>query len=498
VIGLVLRAARLGEKPGGFLVFNEGWYVDLALREQVRGAFSWFLNPLDLNNPPLFNGVAATLLRLHLPTIETVRFISVAAGIAMVVLTFLLGRLLYDERTALTAAAALSVMPGVVMVTHNIQVDPLFVALLLGAVFFYVLSARTARLRDAITGGVLLGLSILTKQPGVLALPALAVWETWRSGHVRWVRERRAWSFAAAAIGVGASWYAIQLLAAPQNLLGALAGVGGRPEMSVWGLDVLGIGLLEAAWMVFPVTAAIALAGIIYLAWERRAGDRLVLSFLAAYVVYFVFFHLHSYYLLPTTPFLALAIGRVCMGAFARRHSAVGIRVAIVSLLVTAMTLASVLMLGGMKWGRWSPMSIAETTDLVPGIHHVYVGPVADGYWGPTPRLADARFGMEVTEPSGYLEKLAADPAAAVYLEIGGLSRSDGVAVRPRQEVQETWYRPVLFGVALGQWSSLTADTQKFANGRWRAEKVGPLWRFGISAVQMPSEIAVYDRSSFP
>jgi hypothetical protein len=185
------------------------------------------------------------------------------------------------------------------------------------------------------------------------------------------------------------------------------------------------------------------------------------------------------------------------MGESGQRRGAASIRIAIVSLLVAAMAIGSVLMLSGMKWGRWSPMSIAETTDLVPGKHHVYVGPVGEGYWGPTSRLADARFGMELVEPNGYLQKLTADPATAVYLEIGGLSRSDGVAVRPRQELRETWYRPVLFGVALGQWSSSTADTQKFANSRWRAEKVGPLWWFGVSAVSMPSDIGLYDRSSF-
>lgn len=497
-LGALLRGIRLGEAPGGFHVFNENFYLQLAARDATRGALDWFFNPLDLNNPPLFNGLVSTILRLHGPVVASARLASVLSGLAAIAFTFLLGRLLFGERTGLVAAAALAVMPGMVLVNHNIQVDSLFVALTLAGVYFYVRSLGGSKMSDAVVGGVLLGLAMLTKQPAVLALGALAVWRTWAGKGFAWLRERRTWGFAVAAAGVGGSWYLMELLVAPQHLLGSMASVAGNPEMSAVNADfwinTLGS---ELMWMVFPLAAAVAVLGVAVMARRRESGDMLVLVLLAFYLAWYVGFHKHCYYLLPVAPLMALAIGRACVAAFDRKWPAPGVRAVAIAVLVAAMAFGSVMTMSGQKWGRWSPMDFQPTADA--GYQRVRLAyePDLDGLYYSIEGAVDKKHAATPRPLSDFMKLRDTPGTEDLYLSEHLVDRSGG-RVPAREVLSETWVRPVFFGLAVGQHPQTAHGPQVFTNAPWSVAKVGPVWRFGVDSVRTSTNCSVYAKSRLP
>jgi len=309
IAAFLLRVIRLSEPPGGFLVFNEIFYIDAAVRQASAGPFSWYIHPVNLDKPPLYTGVVAMLYALDLPHLAAARLVSVLSGTVTVFATFMLGRLLYDLRTALVAAAALAFMPGVVLIDHNIQVDSLFVALLLASVCLYVVAVKSNQLLAAYSAGGLLGLSILTKQPAILALPAIAAWEMWSEKSIRPLHSKRYLTFAGTALTLGLSWYLLQFLIAPARLFADIAATGGREAMSS---KVLGFWVkalpLEFVWMLFPLAAMVVVLGFLELSRERQTGDQLVMVFLVSYFLFYIQYHIHSYYMLPMAPFLHLLL----------------------------------------------------------------------------------------------------------------------------------------------------------------------------------------------
>jgi hypothetical protein len=493
-VGAWLRGMRLGEAPGGFLVYNEYFYLQLAQREHVRGIFEWFYKPLDVNNPPLFNALLSTVLRFHGPAVPSARLISVLSGLAAIVLVFLLGRLLFDRWTGLVAAAALAVMPGVVLVNHNIQVDSLFVALMLGGVYFYVRAARYGRMSSAVVGGVLLGLGMLAKQPAILVLPALAIWRSWAHEGVDWLSERRSWAFAATSLAVGGTWYLFEMATEGQRLVADMASVANVPTMSridaaFWTNTLAS----ELMWLVFPLAAVVAIAGIVIMVDRRGSGDRLVLVFLAFFLVYYIGLHKHVYYLLPITPFLALAIARGCMGPFERQHPAPRVRIIGVSALLVLMAFGSVMMLSGQKWGRWSPAQLKLSPQPGASRVHLYYEPRLDGYFCSLARSIDSSLSATSMAPDVFVELPATPGVEDLYLA-SPLYTPEGARVPVRENLTETWVRPVIFGYAIGQRWEAPSGTQIFSNMPWTAEKVGPAWRFGFHSIPAETPYSIYAR----
>jgi 4-amino-4-deoxy-L-arabinose transferase-like glycosyltransferase len=499
-VAALLRSARIAEAPGGFFAFNEGFYLQAALREIGRGPFAWFVAPDLLDKPPLYVGALSALLRFDVPHFASARLISVAAGLVTVGLTYVLGRMLYDRPTGLAAAAMLAVMPGVVLVDHNIQVDPLMVALMMGGLVAYVHSTRTGRTRDGVAAGVLLGLAILTKQPAALILPAVVVWETWNARGLSWLRNRRVALWASTALAVGGSWYVLQAVTAPGRLLEGMMGTGGRSEMSGVGASFwLRQILPELAWMAFPLAAIVAAAGLVLAARRHTSGDRLVIVSAAAFLLYYVGFHLHPYYLLPTAPFLALAIGRVMTDEPTWRLVRPSLRLACFGILLALTALGAVLMMAGHKWGRWSPAISASSLGMPGRDVRLYQAAELEGGLGPSLALADPDVHARVMPFAEAVEAVRQPGLGETRLLLSEqVMDPEGRPAEPAVILMDRRWRPVLFGCAIGQWPDSFSWTQVFTNARWTVQRVGPVWRFGSVEDESPSGFFIYDAASFP
>jgi 4-amino-4-deoxy-L-arabinose transferase-like glycosyltransferase len=108
------------------------------------------------------------------------RVANAIVGTAIVALIGVLALQLFDRRVALAAMALAAVYLPLILVGGALMSEPLFAALLLGALAAAIASRRSSRrLPWAVLAGVLGGLAILTRANGIILLIplALAVWD---------------------------------------------------------------------------------------------------------------------------------------------------------------------------------------------------------------------------------------------------------------------------------------------------------------------------------
>jgi 4-amino-4-deoxy-L-arabinose transferase-like glycosyltransferase len=108
----------------------------------------------------------------------TAAVFNLVLGVGTVVLTFEVGRRLFDNRTGLIAAAVMALWPNLVFHTAVILTETLFIFLVMAAVLVLVaLPASTERIgwRRLAVFGVILALSVLVRPISLMLLPVLLV-----------------------------------------------------------------------------------------------------------------------------------------------------------------------------------------------------------------------------------------------------------------------------------------------------------------------------------
>jgi len=260
--------------------------------------------------------------------------------------------------------------------------------------------------------------------------------------------------------------------------------------------------LHELSWMLFPLTAVLTVCGLIYAGWKRSAGDKLLLCLAAAYFGWYAVFHQHPYYLLPLAPVLALVVARLGTGLLAERIPWVWVRVTLVGGLVAVMLFASLVMLGDKKWGRWSPLTFEPAPDAGFSAVHLYYNSGEQNFFGPTIGLMPLRLSPTPATLAGFLN--APDAAGVENLFLAEIaSTKSGATLAPLRPITDTWFRPVLFGYAVGETvpqnpqNLRLPDSQYFTNAPWTVEWVGPWWRLGMQATSVESGLYLYNKASF-
>ena len=120
------------------------------------------------HRPPLFVYLLAlfrSLLGVHASVL-----ISILAGALTVVALFGLAKELYGEQVALIAAAALSFCPFLLFCSTRILIDALLVFLLTSTLWILTLAFKKKNKVLFCVAGVMWGLAILTKEPGLLLI----------------------------------------------------------------------------------------------------------------------------------------------------------------------------------------------------------------------------------------------------------------------------------------------------------------------------------------
>ncbi len=282
-----------------------------------RGRDPWLTGD-PVYKPPLFPYLVALFQLVLGDTAIALRFPGVMAGLLAVPLVGALTRALYgDLWTALCATMAAALSPFAITFSGSAFTDPVMVALGLGA----CAAAARGRVRWA---GLLAGLSLVTKQTGLVWLPlVLGVILTQDLGSLRWIRAvvifyllplmlALAWDGVRVALGADSFWSA------------GIVGYGGLrliwshelgPRLCAWSR-------VMASLFASPLVNALLLVGLLGLVWgglTRRPGTRraffdlLLASFCMVYALlhWLVAFPIWSRYLLPLAPILAVLLGRV-------------------------------------------------------------------------------------------------------------------------------------------------------------------------------------------
>lgn len=477
-----LQLYRIAEPPGGFHSFNETFYTELADHYADAGPLAAVARPRDLNNPPLYPLLAAAVYDAAGSDIVGPRSVSIIAGLAAAVLIYALTRVLYNERIAMWAAIVFALMPGVVLVGRSAQTDMLLVALELAAMASYVLAVRGKDVRFAAAAGALLGAALLTKLSALAVLAILALWNVWRTRSFAWLRERTTlWALGAFGL-VGLPWYVwFALSAGLVGKQGAIVTVAGSAFKDVRFFTVMMPG--DLVCMSSALGIALAVVGIVLAARKRTPADLLVLSGVIVNLALYVAFHFHSYYLLPIAPFLAMAAGRLLDSLRARSKALV---TGIVVALVLALGLSATMTLAAKKWGHWTPARVADDVralDADPAHTTVHVdgGVLSNDFAG-----GFARYSTEVTtvpEPLPQGTTLREGDRHVLFTACSLDARPVAVAVLQQ-------HRPVVLGYAL--YSNVGSELHTFMTQRWKAERVGPVWRFGIDVRDMVHPAWVY------
>jgi 4-amino-4-deoxy-L-arabinose transferase-like glycosyltransferase len=347
----VVRAAGLGQSFGGYHAFNEAFYTLQAIRQMERSFWESVASPGDFMNPPLFTTVLVAAFKILGVSEAAARAVSVACSMLTVFYVGLLGSTLYSRRAGSLAALLMAVTPASVLVGRNVQIEPLFVLLIVASVYHY----RRAIEHDSVVqgglAGALLGASILAKLPGVLVLAVVVGLETLNVRGFAWIKRRFMVTFLGSVVAVAAPWFLVQLLRNRNELLAATIGRMAGSEAGFFQLpdghflaSLLGS---ELVWMFSPGPALVAALATLFLLLRQSNEDRLVLAIAGAFIAFFLIFHKHSYYLVPIVPFAALAIAELLSSIRRTR-----IRTASAVVLVAVLSFYSVLMLGGHKLAR--------------------------------------------------------------------------------------------------------------------------------------------------
>jgi 4-amino-4-deoxy-L-arabinose transferase-like glycosyltransferase len=121
---------------------------------------------------PLMYGAVAGVLG---PDLLALRLLSVACGVGLVAVTFVLGRTVYDRTTGLVAASLLVAMPYFVRLSGVAMFD-VTLALLFTLTILLVASDSSRRLSRGLALGALIGTGLLLKYAMLLVYPVVVVW----------------------------------------------------------------------------------------------------------------------------------------------------------------------------------------------------------------------------------------------------------------------------------------------------------------------------------
>lgn len=309
------------------------------------------------DKPPLFMWLQAALYSITGSIRVAFLLPSLLAGLTTIVLTWDLGRRLWNRQVGLYAGWALLFTLHFTMQMKRAQIDPVVIAWITLA--HYGLLRHILRGPDWkmwVLGWFAAGLGVITKGVGVVALfvlvPALvATMPPWglSSG---WWRSRKAW-FGPLALLLAISLWLVPMLAAVYT--------APTPEHTAYAHDILFrqtvdryaeswthikspwyfVGVMATMWL--PLMLAMPWA---VMPWKRRIqrGDARYLLLLGGWLLIVLFFSIptgkRDMYILPALPLLCLAFAPLLPGLLRRS----GPRLA---LLLFMVVLAAVLVLGG-------------------------------------------------------------------------------------------------------------------------------------------------------
>ena len=341
------------------------------------------------------------------------RLLSLAAGLAVILLTFLLGRALWNARAGTFAAIALGVSPVFWMQTHDARPEMLLLAFFVAALYVAVRSEGSGRARGYVVAGLIAGLAADIHLNGVLIPFVLVFFVAIRSGSRRLLLRR------SVAIGIGTAlgwlwWVSVHVLPDPALFVDQWStGISGVLPIQLLGVDPRTVLIaeplrfLQAALRWWPLAWILPLGAIvgavIVFRHHRERGVLAVIGATGAMIVLMALLVAHKAptYAVLVWPFGALLVGRWL--STLDRFAGVGVLIAtsVASILAIAIVTVS-------TWQGDYDRFVGELRSHIPAGATIQGEPtywfgladhpyIADQYFGPEMPYADAvrRLGIQ-------------------------------------------------------------------------------------------------------
>jgi len=132
----------------------------------------YFFRPL-YKHPPLFTFLIAITMKLFGPHIYSAAGISHIFGVLLILLTYLLGTLVFNRDVGLISAFFIYIDPVTIMTSQKIWPDTTMAFFMVLSVYLFILGLKKSRDIFFIFSGMAVGLAALTKYPGIL--PGIAI-----------------------------------------------------------------------------------------------------------------------------------------------------------------------------------------------------------------------------------------------------------------------------------------------------------------------------------
>lgn len=252
------------------------------------------------------------------------RFVSIVESIILILIIFLIGRNLYNEKVGLLAAAFTSILPTLAYQSHFFVVDAAGVFWLVLAFFFLTTKMNSKKMmRWFIVAGIFIGLAVGTKYTNILlVLPFLyKVYTT--IGHKRRVFLKKIVNkFTLTAAGVAIitlffttpySLFSIrEFLHGDVNGFGGIFGVRGLFHYNAYPTNFITPFTLSTFHSLRLPLTIFALLGLAYLIYKRKQSDLFLLFFIGSFYLMLIYHASpHLRHVLPVLPFLMIAMARM-------------------------------------------------------------------------------------------------------------------------------------------------------------------------------------------
>lgn len=295
----------------------------LSLRiASVIGYIQTFSLPINMNK--LCQPLDGVSLSDYAKMFYVGKVLSIAQGILLILIVFLIGRNLYNALVGLLAAVLTAVLPTLVFQSHIFVVDAPSVFWLVVA--FWFLTTNVKKSRNTIwhsIAGILIGIAVGTKYSNILIIIPFFyyVYALHRDSTAtvlsKVVNKKTILTCAIASVVFFLTSPYI-LLSFNEFLYGDSEGFGGIfGERGLVAYNRYGINLLSPFTistfhsLLLPLALATAL-GICYLIYQRSKSDKLLLAYIVPfYVLLILNASPHLRHFLPVLPFLMLATGRL-------------------------------------------------------------------------------------------------------------------------------------------------------------------------------------------
>jgi len=375
LLTLLLSVFRINQYPAPW--FDEGIHLQVAKNLAADGTYAARSADNTLDYAPVI-GVGPTLLlpiaavfELTGPSLAGGRSIPIIYLILATALLFVVSRSLFGQPAAFVTLAVLLAMPALDWIETGRQVlgeVPALAFLLAGG----LLVQRSMSRQALIAGGIVLGLSLVTKGQYVLIVPATLIALAFVD--LRWTRHRNlAWhaTLFCTVVGTWAGWMTSLLLVIGEG--DALHNIRLLRESSSGALLVLEPSRMTAAWKVVLGPGAIfivvpaAIAGLVALRsaeGERRFAILAIWLFQAAWLGWFVTASIGW----PRYVFAGLAINAIFAGYLidrlqAQARAVVSDRTRSGSALAAAACVGFSLLLVAGGWRTLSPVVTSDEQD---------------------------------------------------------------------------------------------------------------------------------------